>query len=95
MTGEDTKRELINFELLGSQMRMSREDEKIIRADERRKVLDETLKIIGKELTSLEERLRIETNEGRWIGEEKCLFAIERLEHLEEQIEGGEKNEKK
>lgn len=35
--GEHTKHELINFELLGSQMRMSREDEKIIRADERLK----------------------------------------------------------
>lgn len=31
--------DLINFELLGAQMRMSREDEEIIRADERRKVI--------------------------------------------------------
>lgn len=50
--------------------------------------IDEILKIINKEITSLEERLSIETYKGRWVDEEKCLFAIKRLEHLSEQIEG-------
>lgn len=59
-----------------------------VRADERQKTIDETLEIINRELALLEERLRIETNEGRWVDEEKCLFAIERLEHLVEQLKG-------
>lgn len=59
---------------------------KQIKEKERAKTIGKTLKIICKEMALLEERLSTETNEGRWVDEEKCQFAIQQLEFLMQRI---------
>lgn len=57
-----------------------------VRADEGKKMIEEISLLIHKEIENLEERKSSECNEGRWVDEEKCSFAIDMLEILEEQM---------
>jgi len=47
---------------------------------------DDVSKFISRQLSLLEERMSSATNEGRWVEEEKCQYAIENLELVDEYI---------
>lgn len=57
-----------------------------IKALEQQPCEDDVRKFISRQVSLLEERMSSATNEGRWVEEEKCQYAIENLELVDEYI---------